>query len=406
MVPCFFDFHRQIRMTTKRHQNWSFYLHGLLDYWIGDLQSAELLRQAVAADPDDFWQFLSEHRLRNLAFRLVLDDAGNEDWPPRLKRRLLRHREKQVTNQAMLRKTLEEVECELQAADIEYLVLKGMPLAERLYGRALDRYQNDLDILVRESDLARACETLTQRGFRLPRNAARPSEHQWRTDHAVALARDAVEIDLHWKLRNVPAYDFDMERIWETAPTCSAPRVAGDEATLLLLLLSVAHDIARPRRPLRLKHVVDALVLMRSLQDFSWDQFLDDRAADNTLPVIVNVLHLLKHLWPSCFEEPTLLTAMRKRAQLFVPLDAQSVGRLCVSSDSKLDGLFWFLRCYPLSYRDVVWYLDRQFPHFGRLPVNLFRSARFLWRTIAWSLARSTEQLDFTSSRYGRSTDQ
>ncbi len=90
-------------------------------------------------------------------------------------------------------------------ADLPMVSLKGPCLAERLYGDAALRTCYDLDLLVRQSDLARAERLLTDIGFR-PDSDADDYHRRWR--------RKAVILELHHNLENPLAFDFDMDAIW------------------------------------------------------------------------------------------------------------------------------------------------------------------------------------------------
>jgi len=109
-------------------------------------------------------------------------------------------------------------------------------------------------------------------GYTLKGGRRRVSNHRLHTNHAVELRRQPFKLDLHWHLRNVPAYRVDMQNVWaERVVEELAGRhmhVMSDEHSLLLLLLSVVDDIARCK--LRLKHLLDLHLMVRTL-GANWD---------------------------------------------------------------------------------------------------------------------------------------
>ncbi len=91
---------------------------------------------------------------------------------------------------------------ELDRLGIEWMVLKGAPMAERLYGSAALRPSDDLDLLIHEEDVERAVAALEARGY-VPREQATASRRRaWH--HQVILDRAAAGgslcLELHWTL--------------------------------------------------------------------------------------------------------------------------------------------------------------------------------------------------------------
>lgn len=80
---------------------------------------------------------------------------------------------------------------------IDYLVLKGIPLAEHAYGEATVRPSVDIDLLIAPEDLDGATDAMDQAGFRVI------SEEEYGgvipSHHRILVGSD-VTIDLHWKL--------------------------------------------------------------------------------------------------------------------------------------------------------------------------------------------------------------
>lgn len=107
----------------------------------------------------------------------------------------------------------------LEKGGVEPLALKGPALAMAAYGAVTMRQFNDLDLLVRKSEVGRAAEILRGAGY-----AARAGYSLADLDRSgayeitMARAGALTEIDLHWRL--IPAYfplALDGEDLWRRA---------------------------------------------------------------------------------------------------------------------------------------------------------------------------------------------
>jgi hypothetical protein len=124
---------------------------------------------------------------------------------PEQKQRLNEIRREALVSTLLWTETLKGTVAAFHQADLPMVSLKGPCLAERLYGDAALRACYDLDLLVRQSDLARAERLLTDIGFS-PHGDADDYHRRWR--------RKAVILELHHNLENPQAFDFDMDAIW------------------------------------------------------------------------------------------------------------------------------------------------------------------------------------------------
>lgn len=276
----------------------------------------------------------------------------------------------------------------LAAAGVPCLVLKGLPFAERYYGGASFRRTLDVDLLVREADADRAARALVALGCRAPprrlvrgRDGLAVRRHRLRTEHALSLARGDVPVDLHWRLRTAPAYRIREDDVWAGARRmrvggvdCDVP---SDEYALVLLLLSIAHDLGRCR--CRLKHLLDARQLVLAA-DLDWPRFLAKRADENVLAIAVNVLGIVLDVLGCRDEAPRLAEALRPHAPLRAPADPVA---LVHRPPGGIENALWFARVYPFALaRDAAFWIDRNLSHPGRLPLSLYRGLRFGVRSI------------------------
>jgi Uncharacterised nucleotidyltransferase len=100
------------------------------------------------------------------------------------------------------------------AAGVDFIVLKGVPLACRIFGRLDARRIRDTDILVHPADVERAYALLRECGYE-PRLAGLVLRKELRTTNQIPLMRrlpagDLVCVDLHWT-----AFDQDFFNVLE-----------------------------------------------------------------------------------------------------------------------------------------------------------------------------------------------
>jgi hypothetical protein len=282
---------------------------------------------------------------------------------------------------------LAEIVAAFAAANVECLVLKGIPFAARYYGDPAIRRPVDIDLLVRRADADKGLRVLAGIGYRTKRRRIRDTAegpsirpHRLRTEHALGLWRGEVPVDLHWRLRTAPAYRLAEGDLWngtqEMAFDGIRCRVPSDECALLLLLLSIAHDVGRSA--CRLKHLLDVRQIVRAVEPgMDWDRFFERRREENVLRISVNVLAIAVDLFGGEEEFPRLATALRPHARLRVgPAGPESL--LHVVREGRIANTLWFAKVYPTAgTRDLVWLLDRYLSHPGRVllaPWKLFRA--------------------------------
>jgi hypothetical protein len=173
-------------------------MQSLLDLFRGRLQhtvdGAEWTSLLNVAEEENVLPWAAE-RLRSLDGQHTLEQ----------KQRLNEIRREAQVSSFVWTETLKGIAAAFHQADLPMVSLKGPCLAERLYGDAALRTCYDLDLLVRQSDLARAERLLTDIGF-LPDNDADDYHRRWR--------RKAAILELHHNLENPLAFDFDMDAIW------------------------------------------------------------------------------------------------------------------------------------------------------------------------------------------------
>ena len=108
----------------------------------------------------------------------------------------------------------------LQGAGMHVILLKGIYLADQVYGDLGLRPMDDLDLLVPEPELERAFGLLQAMGFQT--DASVPAEIFATHRHAQPLKKDEVEIELHWTLTpSGRALPIDPHGLWAQARACT-----------------------------------------------------------------------------------------------------------------------------------------------------------------------------------------
>lgn len=163
----------------------------------------------------------------------------------------------------------------LDAAGVACMPVRGLELAERLYGNITARPMGDLDLLVRKADLPRVAEILRGFGFcQLDRRRGFAEAFSY----ALVFLKNRlgwVIVEPHWSIAYPPFVErLDMESVWQRAVW---GRVAGVETRLLGredLLLHLCLHLAHPdgTAPLLWVYELDRLV-RQDLHLVDWSRF-------------------------------------------------------------------------------------------------------------------------------------
>ena len=196
----------------------------------GRLDDAEWAAVLKVAEEENVLPFAAE-RLR------ALDDECTQAHIERLDEI---HRKARLSN-FVWTESLKSILMAFHHAGLPVIALKGPCLAERLYSDATLRTCYDLDLLVRQSDLARAEQLLIDLGFS-------PNSHG--DDYHRPWSRNALNLELHHNVENPLAFGFDLDTAWARARCAQfhlAPvwLLAPADELLYLCLHAVRHRFDR-----------------------------------------------------------------------------------------------------------------------------------------------------------------
>ena len=119
---------------------------------------------------------------------------------------------------------LKSVATELEKNGLPFFVLKGLPLAQQLYGDIGLRPSSDIDLLIRPSDFKQVHRLLIHIGFQ----ATRPSRKicrgffLWQKDMTYTHPDHPSKVDLHWRFDRNPSWNqIDFEALWQQHETAT-----------------------------------------------------------------------------------------------------------------------------------------------------------------------------------------
>jgi|GEM_PF-4137957 len=160
--------------------------------------------------------------------------------------------ENNLTKQILWWEELGRIIEKFRSSGIRVVPLKGIVLMETLYPEPGMRPLEDIDILVRSSDMMRSAGLLCETGY----TAVLPEQISWMANNSLAipLRREGFYVELHGDLINNRSYastvNLDMEKIWANTRKIT---VSGSELTSLspedflihlCLHLSVMHGLS------------------------------------------------------------------------------------------------------------------------------------------------------------------
>jgi hypothetical protein len=184
------------------------------------------------------------------------------------------------------------------------LLLKGIALAESLYGNVALRPTSDSDLVVSQQQVPAYRQGLLELGYvPLELEFATGSQLAYRNEEALTLPdTPQVVVELHWHLLDLPYYlrKVPMDWFWENTNGLQigdqVVRILNPEANLLYL---PAH-LALHHRFHGLRWFVDLAVLVHKHQDtLNWDKVIGKAQDFELVLVLRETLDRLAGFWPS-----------------------------------------------------------------------------------------------------------
>ena len=163
----------------------------------------------------------------------------------------------------------------LREAGLDAMVIKGVSLAERVYGDRGVRWITDVDIVVREGEAVRALDVLLCHGWRSD-DSTYSAEDLFERNHAVALVDGrGGSIDLHRRLLYLSRAGLDGP-VWDRAVLTNL----GDTPVFMAcladeLLVALVHGWAWSRVP-SIRWIPDVAAIAPQLGPDDWKVLIDE----------------------------------------------------------------------------------------------------------------------------------
>lgn len=258
-------------------------------------------KQSAFDEPIDwetFWALAHRHEVVPMVWAWLRADATRQLSVPEpiIRRAQRRYFATMIRNRAWAAE-LATVLRAFAAAGVEAMPVKGVAIAETVYGDIGLRSFDDLDLLVRSDDLEAARRVLGSLDYStraVPRfEEATHAFHD--LQHFRQVAGGELCLELHWDLWSPAHFRSDSAGRWQRARAAEiageATRVLADEDVLVHLA------IHRTRSPLRLRFVCDVaeLVVTRGAL-LDWDALVERAEALGARTALYMILSLATEL--------------------------------------------------------------------------------------------------------------
>ena len=168
-------------------------------------------------------------------------------------------------------KKLEEILLALNQENISVALLKGIHLAEYVYGNLALRGMADIDILVKEQDLTQADVLLQASGAQPLTLGNRQQKGDSGKHFSYVFDADGIHVELHWK--PISGNFAEMDTLWSRMVTAQAGAVKALVLSPEDLLTHLCLHSAEHLHELRLRMVYDlATILSRYGDAFNWSR--------------------------------------------------------------------------------------------------------------------------------------
>lgn len=194
---------------------------------------------------------------------------------------------KEELREAAVRRICREVLLALEKEGLAPVVVKGMALAETVYGNPVLRHCHDIDILLPDHELSRPADFLACLGFR---TCFTPDSHN---RHLRMVHEAGLPLEFHSSLFDVPYYEAPISEIRARSRSQAVAGVTTRVLTPADNLLHVCgHASYSSKRP-SLRWVADTWFIINRNPQLDWDLLLEDiRQSHLALPLSV-MLHYM-----------------------------------------------------------------------------------------------------------------
>jgi len=176
---------------------------------------------------NDF-ELVKRHRIDAIFPIEYLEEFTTDEF----KRKVEKRRVKMTVKALKMLKTLNQFKQILEIENIEFLLLKGIPLKYLLFKNSEKRISRDIDALVKPMDVKTVFQLLKRKGFHLSTPLIEFKEEQWplflkEFDQVSFFHKETrVSIEIHWKLfRNESYFPVEESTLWKNRKTFNVGNV-------------------------------------------------------------------------------------------------------------------------------------------------------------------------------------
>jgi hypothetical protein len=281
---------------------------------IARVELDELERDRVAdllsgsLDWDALLVLAERHNLEPLLYQ-HLHRYGSGRVPANILERL-RHECKTIAGRTfLLASKLQRISAHLYARGIDHISYKGPLFAEGYYGSCALRVSNDLDLIVRPSELSAVREVLAEIGFHDHNGLSHEQQ-----EAAFRLGFEhpfhgpgGVDLDLHWRIvQKFKSRSLDMNGIWQRIQPANLfgaeiPTFCPEDMLVALCLHAGHHGW------MQLSHFCDIAQLLRAHPRLDWNIVNSHLGDSNTRRLLFVCWHLLKKHWNAQIPDAMLI---------------------------------------------------------------------------------------------------
>jgi hypothetical protein len=257
----------------------------------------ERLVEILAGSVD--WEYLREltnfHGIIPLVTHNLIASGLSSQVPQSYVNQLKHYHDRTIYRNMILTSELAKVLYAFGQRGIETVCLKGMALAEVLYGDPCLRTVGDIDILVRPGDISKAASLLADLGYKqiVPKQAR---DHPFHDEPYCKEVGFPLFLELHWALDDDKLAAFPQQDIW-----CRAQPLKFQGASTLMLspednLLFMANHL--PKHDFHvLKFLGDVVELLKKYEEsLDWDYITVSARSWQIGPAVYYVLRRAKEL--------------------------------------------------------------------------------------------------------------
>lgn len=283
----------------------------------------------VEPPPGLDWPALIDHADAHSLTPLLCSVWAGRGWwsriPTEIRGRVDKALRDNESRQEAVKADLLEIDSLLNTARVPHIILKGFPLAERLYEYPAHRVIYDHDFLVPPGDAARGHRTLIEAGFR-----PLPAKDEWIEKHLPSVWRsDGYKWDGYWFDPNYPRPVELHVRLWEanwrglrvrdlpdawadaaTQTVAGRPMTAlSDEDTAAHLAMHFAGHLVE--REARLNQLLDLARFVVQDIPLDWDRVASKASAANVARFVYASLFLAREIFAAPLPPPDVWDRLR-----------------------------------------------------------------------------------------------